>query len=169
MRAKALQILRAEQARQQVVVEMPDQWTYKRVKEALVDAYRMLRSSSGRVGPNSGAGYWPEMELEEGDYAPEIRRRPQYVTPMNVDRMEIVVCGWRDEDGGRHPAWLAGLTSTPDIKRKLEGWMFAQLNGVSDQDLCERRKWAQATFKRHRDKAATIIALRLNAAGLPVW
>jgi hypothetical protein len=144
-------------------------WTVKLVREALVDAFRLLRHTAGRVGPGGLKAAWPEY-FEAGDYPPEKTKTSPYHTRMTIARMEMVLFGWKDDEGLQHSAWLAGpLLDAPDLKAKLQAWVFAELRGEGDGELCDRKKWSKATFKRHRDRAAGIIAHRLNAAGVTVW
>lgn len=167
MKAAALHIIQ---------MEIPDYakgdqelWTVKLVKEALVDAFRLLRHTAGRVGPGGLKAYWPEY-FEAGDYPPEKTKTSPYRTRMSVARMEMVLFGWRDDKGRDYDAWLLGpLKLMPDLREKLEQWVLAELRGESDKDLCERKRWSLATYKRHRERAAGMIADRLNRAGVEVW
>lgn len=144
-------------------------WTVKLVKEALVDAFRLLRHTAGKVGPGGLKAYWPEY-FEAGDYPPEQTKTSPHRTRMSIARMEMVLFGWTDADGRKQAAWLRGpLEAMPDLREKLDAWIKAELNGTADSDVCERRKWALATFKRHRDRAAMMIAHRLNRLGVEIW
>lgn len=151
-------------------------WTVKLVKDALVDAYRMLRSSGGRVGPRGMKAAWPEYALDLADFNEQSiagtlkqqKAKPSYSTRMNPTRMEMVLFGWKDADGVQHPAWLVGIEQ-PELREKLEAWVFAELRGTASTDLCIYRGWALATFKRHRDRAAGIIASGLNTANAAPW
>lgn len=142
-------------------------WTIKLVKEALVDAFRLLRHSGGRIGPGGLKAAWPAFQNNPEDYAPTETKTSPYHTKMTITRMEQILLGWQDEDGHLHEAWLRGpLDLAPDLKKKLEAWVFAELRGEATVELCERQKWALATFKRHRDRAAGLIAQRLNTIGV---
>jgi hypothetical protein len=154
-------------------------WTPKLVKEALIDAFRMLNRTGGRVGPAGLKAYWPEYAVEGADFieqsiAGNLRQqrapKPSYATRMTVTRMEMVMTGWRDDEGVEHPSWLKGpLDAAPELRTTLLWWVHAELRGEATVELCKRRRFALATFKRHRDRAAGIIAQRLNAAGIEVW
>lgn len=61
------------------------------------------------------------------------------------------------------------LPSAPEHREKLEAWVLAQLRGQSSVDLAERRGWALRTMQWGRDKAAGIVAYRLNRLGVDVW
>lgn len=142
-------------------------WRPQRVREALVDAFRLLRATGGRVGPKGMQGYWPQFA---SDYAPKSTKTSPYSTRMTVTRMEMVLCGWKDEDGVSHDAWLQGeLLAEPDLKNALEAWIFAELRGEPIQDLCDRKKLSRATFYRWRDKASSMIAVRLNVEKIEAW
>ena len=151
-------------------------WTVKLVKDALVDAYRMLRHTGGRVGPSGMKAAWPTYALDRADFNEQSiagtlkqqRPKPSYSTRMNATRMEMVLCGWKDADGRQHPAWLVGIPDV-DLREKLEAWVFAELLGTASTDLCIYRGWSLATFKRHRDRAAGIVAQSLNAGAVLTW
>lgn len=152
-----------------------DLWTVKLVKDALVDAFRMLRHSGGRVGPRGMKAAWPEYAMDMADFNEQSiagtlrqqRPKPSYSTRMNPTRMEMVLLGWKD-DAGNHPAWLLTVPDA-DLRQKLEAWVFAELRGEATTDLCIRMDWPLATFKRHRDRAAGLVAQRLSMAKVEVW
>lgn len=154
-------------------------WTPPLVKKALVDAFRMLRRVGGRVGPADLKAFWPEYRLDQGDYVEQAisgtlkQNRPpaaSYETRITVTKMEACLLGWTDDDWKTHPAWLAGpLLDLPREREKLVAWIQAELRGENFKDLCERKRWALSSAKRHRDTAAGIIAHRLNSAKVEVW
>lgn len=168
MKARALHILQQMDIPEYATSDR-ELWTYKLVREALVDAFRLLRATGGRVGPQGMAAYWPDFHNPE-DFPEEKTRTSPYHTRMTTTRMEMVLLGGRDEDGRAVPGWLQGLPDTHvQYRPMLEAWIFAELRGESSVDLCERMKWPRATFKRHRDRAAGAIAIRLNVAKVEVW
>lgn len=185
MKAATLEILRQAEAEREREGWVPEHalgdaelWTFKHVKLALVDAFRMLRRVGGRVGPSGLKAAWPTYQLEQGDFVQQsinktlrpARSTAEYATAMTATRMEMILLGWTDQDGGQHSAWLAGrMLSVPEYREKLEAWVFAELRGESSRDLCERRKWALRTMQWQRDKAAGMIAERLNQARVGVW
>lgn len=172
MKAAALHILN-DAERERAIAERDayaaggaELWTYTRVKEVLVEAERRIRRTP-RVGPRADPAFWPEYMREEADAGKERRSLARWMT---VERMEHVMEGWTGPDGTQHQGWLAGpLLSYPDLREKLVAWVRAVLNDESSKALCERRKWSLASFKRHRDRAAYMIADRLNRAGVEVW
>src|ERR1700761_4701496 len=156
MKSSALQIAR---------LEIPDYargdqelWTPALVREALVDAFRLLRRTAARVGPGGLKAAWPEY-FEAGDYPPEVTKTSPYSSKMTVTRMEMILLGWKDRDGRDRPAWLAGpLLAVPEYREKLVQWVHSELRGENATELCLRKKWSYATFKRHRDRAAGMVA-----------
>jgi hypothetical protein len=176
LKAKAMLIVKRAEAESRGWVPAyaegdQDLWTPKLVKDALVGAFRLLRATAGRVGPGGQKVYWPEFQNHaETDFPSSATRVPISKTREDIRRMEIVLFGWKDADGHDHEAWLPGpLRHVPELRLKLEAWIFAELTEVTTVELCERRKWSRATFKRHRDRAAGMIAQRLNRANLPIW
>lgn len=145
-------------------------WTVKMVKRRLVDAHQLLNRIGSRVGPASIKAHWPEYQklVKEGDYPPEKPKTSPYAGRLTVAQMEMVF-GLRNPPG---PAdnWLAGpLLDLPREREKLMAWVQAELRGEHFKDLCERKRWALSSSKRHRDTAAGLIAHRLNMIGLEVW
>jgi hypothetical protein len=143
-------------------------WVPKLVKETLVGAYQMLSRVGGRVGPPSLRAAWVEYH-EPGDYPPEETRTSPYSGRMTVTQMERVVCGW-EAGGSFHAPWLAGpLMEVPELRDKLRAWIAAELRGEPSKELCERKKWAYRTFTWQRERAAGLVAQRLNLLGVEVW
>jgi hypothetical protein len=152
-------------------------WTPKLVREALVDAFRMLRRS-GPIGPSRLKAFWPEYRVDQADFVQQVinktlkpKRSPTYHTRMNVTRMEEVVLGWKDKDGHQHPAWLNDplLMVAEDLRIVLLAWINAELRGEAFKELCLRKGWTYNTYRGHRDRAAGIIAQTLNRARVEVW
>lgn len=144
-----------------------DLWTFKRVKEVLVEAERRNRATTPRVGPRRDPAAWPEYVR---DVADDDRRQKGFERWMTADRLQEVMEGWTDDHGTKHQQWLAGpLLAYPDLRQKLVEWIRAVLADESSKALCERKGWSLATFKRHRDRAAYLIADRLNRAGVEPW
>lgn len=185
MKSEALEILRQAEAEREREGWVPDYargdsdlWTFTLVKLALVDAFRMLRRVGGNVGPAKLRAAWPAYQIEQADFVQQSinktlrrsRSSPAYATAMTATRMEMVLVGWVDEDGISHPAWMQGpLLAVPEYREKLDAWVFAELRRESSRDLCRRKGWALRTMQWQRDKAAGMIADRLNRAKVAVW
>jgi hypothetical protein len=182
MKAAALEIIRQAEAGPQSWVPAhargeQDLWTFRSVKDVLVDSYTLLRRTGGRVGPQALKAVWPEHQVEQGDFVQQSLNRtlrhhsgrPQTSTEQQ-SRMEQVLLGWTDEAGQHQPGWLAGpLLIYPEFREKLIAWTLAEVRGEPLTALCERRRWVVRTAERHRDRAAGIIADRLNRSGVGVW
>lgn len=148
-----------------------DIWTPKLVRDVLVDAYRMLKKTGGRVGPARMKAYWPEFQsFDAGDVANEEQRRKaeqrssEYRTRMNITRMEMVLLG-----SNGLPAWMELVREAPDLQHTLIIFINAELRGDSAKELCIHHGWTYTTALTWRDRAAGIIAQRLNAANVEVW
>lgn len=177
MKAAALQILRTEIEIPAYAVGDQELWTPKLVKDALVEAYQVLSDTVGRVGPARMKAYWPEYHVDWGDLLAQAengvkprnrvyRRR----SSLDIERMEMALLGWKDRDGANHPAWLNGALLHYERPRKcLIAWVMAQHYGVTEVALCERLKWSRATFKRHKDFGAGVVAGSLNQIGVLPW
>lgn len=176
MKAKALQIISEATRDRGWVPEYArgtaELWTPKLVREALIDAHRMLKRIGGKVGPGPLKAWWPTFQNNPEDYADEEKQRrkaeqksDQYHTRMTPTRMELVLLG---KDG--EPPWLDGpLLLAPELRRVLLTWIKAELRGEAFKELCRRKVWTYTTALTHRDRAAGMIAQRLNAAKVPVW
>jgi hypothetical protein len=154
-------------------------WTAKLVKEALVEAYEVLSDTTGRVGPRSVKAYWPDYQIDGADFTIQsiagtntvgrMRVRRQR-TMREIGRMEIVLLGSKGPQGQDIPAWLNGTVAQYERPRKcLMAWVMCKHHGVTEKGLCERAGWPLATFKRHKDYAAGVIAHNLNQAGVEPW
>lgn len=152
-------------------------WTPALVKSALVEAHQVLSDTTDRVGPARLRAAWPEYYRDWGDL---IAQAENGVKPKNriyrrrssldIQRMEIVLLGARDRFGVMQPAWLNGSVTSYERPRKcLIAWVMCQHHGVTEKALCERNQWPLATFRRHKDFAAGVIAQNLNAGGVEVW
>lgn len=148
-----------------------DLWTPKLVRDVLVDAYRMLRKTGGHVGPARLKAYWPEFQsFDPGDTANEEQRRRaeqrggEYRTRMTVTRMESVLLGSHGL-----PPWMELVREAPDLQKTLRIFIGAELRGDSAKELCIANGWTYTTALTWRDRAAGIIAQRLNAAKVEVW
>lgn len=147
-------------------------WTPKLVRDALVDAYRMLRRIGGRIGPGHLKAFWPEYQVEPGDFVQQslnrtlrpTRTTPIYRLKITVERMESVLLG---ADG--LSAWLRIVPEAMELRETLRAFVRAELDGMPARELCRRRGWVYTTALTHRDRAAGIIAQRLNAAKVEVW
>jgi len=167
VKAKALHII--DQATLEAARSDRELWVPKRVKLVLVDAYRMNERVVRRPHPIGLRAAWPET-FEPGDYPPQKTKTSPYATDMTITRMERILYGWTDDDGVAQLGWLQALpVEAAEPRHKLEAWVKASIRGESSTLLCERKGWSLATFKRHRDTAAGLIARRLNGLGCEPW
>lgn len=175
MKAKARQIV--EEARREpgwvpaYATGTAELWTPKLVRDVLVDAYRMLKKTGGRVGPARMKAYWPEFQsFDAGDTVNEEQRRKadqrstEYRTRMNITRMEMVLLG-----SNGLPPWMELVREAPDLQKTLRIFIGAELRGDSAKELCIHHGWVYTTALTYRDRAAGIIAQRLNVAQVEVW
>jgi hypothetical protein len=146
-------------------------WTPKLVRDVLVDAFRMLNKTGGRVGPARVKAHWPEFQsFDLGDVVNEEQRRKaeqrstEYRTRMNVTRMEMVLLG-----SNGMPPWMELVREAPDLQKTLRIFIGAELRGDSAKELCISHGWIYTTALTHRDRAAGIIAQRLNCSGVDPW
>ena len=175
MKAKARQIIAAAAREPGWVPDYArgnaELWTPKLVRDAMVDAYRMLSRIGGRVGPAKLKAYWPEFQnFDPGDTANEEQRRKaeqrstEYRTRINVTRMESVLLG-----SNGLPPWIELVREAPDLQKTLRIFIGAELRGDSAKELCIHQGWVYTTALSHRDRAAGVIAQRLSAAKVAVW
>ena len=149
-------------------------WDAKSVRDALADAYRVLYASGGRVGHKPIKAAWPSYQLEPIDIAEQrlagninYGRMKAIIKPnaIEISRMEIVLLG----ANGMGP-WLNGaVTAYPDHRYVLIAAVEGQAKRYSGRDVARWLGMPEATFRLHRDFAASIIAKQLNRAGVPAW
>lgn len=153
-------------------------WTPKLVKAALVEAYEVYRDSIGRVGPRGQKAFWPEYYREWGDLIAQaeiggndVVRRRRRRSSLEIERADMVLIGWTDAEGRAHRSWLnlPELLPYERARKCLTAWVMCKHHGVTEVALCRRTGWPLATFKRHKEFSAGVIARCLNAAGVPVW
>lgn len=159
-------------------------WTPKLVKEALVGAIVVIELTSGRVGPSGVKCAWPEFTREfltkeelafEHIQAKNDRPRHRRISSKQIQRAELVMFGGKTPKGPMK-AWLAGpMTGYPDLQRKLTIWCLNEMKkelgrrSAPIRQICIRKKWAYSTFNYQRDKAAGMIAERLNRHEVDIW
>lgn len=159
-------------------------WTEKRVREALVQAFITVERSVGRVGPRAPRSGWTHFALDPADIweqrrtgSNEIGRkaRPQ-ITAKAIQRAELVLEGGRLPGGVRLEPWLSGMLAVyPKLRTQLEVWVLHELGKEfgwtrrSIKELCEACGWARSSFDRNISTAASVVAHRLNLAGLDIW
>lgn len=152
---------------------MLDQWTAEDVRRALAEAYRVLSASEGRVGHKRLKAAWPEHVVEWDDLVAQVQHKtmrktmPPKLRPtsIQIQRMEIALIGTR-----HMPPWLNGrVTSYPTGRKMLMASVMGSAHRYSGRQICEAFYWAEVTFRRHRDRAAAIVAQELNEAGVSVW
>lgn len=150
------------------------EWGTKPVRYALADAYRVLYASAGRVGHKPVKAAWPSYQLEPADIAEQRLagnihhgRMKAIIKPsaLDITRMEIVLLGT-----AVMPAWLNGaVTAYPDHRYVLIAAVEGQAKRYSGRDVAQWLGMPEATFRLHRDFAASIIAIQLNRTGIRVW
>lgn len=64
---------------------------------------------------------------------------------------------------------LARVMHYERARKSLVAWVMCKHHGVTETALCRRAGWSLATFKRHKEFAARMIAHRLNVLGVAVW
>lgn len=166
MKAKARAILTEAKWVPPHALSSKPMWTPKLVKMVLVEARRREKREP-RVAPRGDQAFWPGFVHEEQSKEAPKRGFERWMT---VDRMHQVIGVWTAPDRSQQQPWLAGpLLDYPELRQKLTEWIKAVLRDESGKLLCERKGWVYTTFCTHRDRAAGIIAQRLNAAGVAVW
>ncbi|MGV8830423.1 MAG: hypothetical protein ACOH2N_00485 [Devosia sp.] len=153
-------------------------WTSRLVKDALAKSFEVYRDSVGRIGPRGNKAFWAEYSLElddiktqeEIDENTRSRKRGRR-TGLEIQRADMILLGWKDENGVHQPAWLIhpDLVAYDWARKCLVAWVMCKHHGVTEKALCERNRWPLSSFKRHRDFAAGRIAHRLNLMGIEVW
>lgn len=156
-------------------------WDAKSVRDALAMAFRVLNATTGPVGHKRLKAAMPEYEYSAADIAEqrlmevEAQRKGETTmrkrllarikpTSHEISRSDLVLFG-----KGEHKAWLKLVAAYPDHRRILIAAVRGQARGMSGRKTAERLGVPLATFQRHRDFAADVIAKQLNAKGLEPW
>lgn len=140
----------------------PAVWTGKWVMKRIADAYLALYRLPGRELPAGFGRAWPAY-LDE--FADEVGRKStradrkttviKVATIQDIERMETVF---------RWPAEY--LADVPEARRALFKWASARLSGTDQRQLAAAFGMAPSTFRRFRLRAAGLLAMRLNSAGV---
>lgn len=153
-----------------------EQWTWKLVAAATARAIYVMRAIPTRVGPAGYRAHWPEIADEDGassDDEPTFRPNRD-----DVNKAEIVLLGYMDDDGLKHPGWLQGsLLAYEDLRTTFARWAEWAAKGKrrfdglpeTEEEFARRIGMSESSLRRARERAGAIIAMNLNAAGLPVW
>jgi hypothetical protein len=164
-----------------LTVNEQTEWTADIVKNEMVLAFEVLFDTTGRVGPRGHTSNWPEylQQVTTSDNAEQqlagtnsvgrMRARVQR-SAREISNMEKVLLGHRNKDGRNLPAWPIGFLQDSDgMRRCLVSWCIWEVRGWHAKKECKRRGWSYTTFRRLRDRAAEIIAFRLNEEGVDLW
>lgn len=153
-----------------------EQWTHRLVSAAYARALFVMRAIPTRIGPAGDRAFWPETYGEEDCITDdEPRFRPKL---RDITQAEIALIGFEDKNGRKHPGWLNGaLVAYPELRTTFSRWaIWASLgkrgfDGLSEteDDFANRQGMSESSLRRQREKAAGIIAMNLNEAGLKVW
>ena len=158
-----------------------EHWDGKLVLAKMIDAYKILYDTTGRVGPSRGGSSWPEMQLDAIDKAIQ-QRSEEAVTGLLRARVqrtskEVKLCdhvftGFKIRGVEYHP-WLwqflehkRGMKTC--VAMHVKGQAQADLRNVSfnAKKMCRRRDLAYSTFRSRRNDGARLIAQGLNELGV---
>lgn len=158
-----------------------DYWDGKLVISKMVDAYKILYDTTGRVGPSKGVSSWPEFKLDAIDKAIQ-QRSEEAVTGLLRARVqrtskEVRLCdhvftGFKISGIEYHPWLWQFLEGNPGMKTclamQIKGQAEADLRNVSfnAKQMCRRKGIAYSTYRARRNDGAKIIAFGLNELGV---
>jgi hypothetical protein len=144
-------------------------WTADEVKYELAEAYRVLRALPDLYKMRSARGYWPDITYEVGEVmemraqviAEGVRPRIQ-PTSRQIRHMEIVLLG-----EGARSGWIKEhMSDVPALKRTLVAAALWDASDTQFRTGCRRNGWSFSTTYWRLEKAATLLADRLTAAGV---
>lgn len=152
--------------------QIAEQWDRTLVKNAIIYAYRVLRAQPGIRRPGGLAAYWPEQGSTM--YADERQNRVRlHPKPHEISQSDAVLIGT-----ATMPSWMRWLEDADPAKARLLAmwsiWMshdcFMGGQRISEQEFARvKLKMPLATFKRHRDVAAALIAIWLQRNEVAPW
>jgi hypothetical protein len=157
------------------------QWDAKSVRDALAQAFRVLNATTGPVGHKRLKAAMPDYEYSKADIQEQklmeveaqrkgettVRKRLLARIKPNsheISRSDLVLFGKGDQK-----AWLKLVSAYPDHRRILIAAAKGQARGLSGRKVAERLGMPLATFQRHRDFAAGLIAKHLNEREIEAW
>lgn len=173
-------------------------WSQDAVKAAVIEAFSIDQLIGGRIGPKQYGSNMPDyfrdeqeiktLELLErlspekgGSDGAEWRRlqnerrsmmeKARRITPREVSRMEMILLG-----NDSSPSWLYHmLQQEGQPRQELEAYTVqsarCSLRGreFKENKFCKRMSWSYSGYRSRRDRAAGIIAFRLNDRGIGCW
>lgn len=173
-------------------------WTASTVKTALIEAFAINHLIGGRIGPKEFGSCMPDPgndwkdvliaeKLDEqseefggtrGERFAELKKeksiaiaRRRLISPAQVSQMETILLG-----RGKHRAWLSGylrdqIQPRACIEAYTMGTAVLELRGreLKENRMCKRHGWAYSTYRTRRDRAADLVAFRLNDDGIGAW
>lgn len=131
-----------------------DLWTPDLVKKALVQAVKFAAVAAGATGPRAMGSVNLGYELEYKERAARVLG----LTAAEVSRLEAAL-HWQ----------MRYLASLPGPATVLKHWLWCKVSRRKFGDVVEANGWAERTARWARDRAASTIAMGLNADGVAVW
>lgn len=161
------------------------EWTGPRVKQELVAAFECSYDVMGHVAPAQFGNSWPSYIVEETDLWHQrlsgtntigrMRARIQRKA-REVSSMTAVLVGMKLPGGRQTKPWLAEFLRPASWEfRCLERFAIdkAECNlrdvRYSMQKSADRARCPKNTFKSRVDRAAEMIAAKLNEMGVRAW
>jgi hypothetical protein len=142
------------------------------MRDALVYAIRVLRALPGG-GHKTQVGTWDFND--DWGYADEEQNNKQRLRPKasDITHMEVLLIG----QGKAKGLINAKVLSYPEHRRTLIRWALWVANGChspdgefeTEQEFAWRIRMEEATMKRHRDFAASVMARQANEQEITVW
>lgn len=165
-----MRALCALHARIVMVNDMHDQdidcWTPKLAGEVMVEAARWALTYGGPAGPASIRSSMPELAMDwidrmaqgwESVASQEPTKKRRNYWPAEVSQFERAIM-WP----------LEYLADHDGLARVLQLWLRCKITKQKFGAAVDEKKWSRATAYRNRDKALSIIAQGLHAAGVAV-
>ncbi len=151
-------------------------WGAGTVKDAIIDAYRVLDATERRPRPGKLKAAWPDTAIEWADVNGQGGRYKMPVpriapSSFRISCMMNVLVETRTIEGRTiFGGWFEGpIRGDPECREFLMLSSIARSRKVSEREICRAKGWNLSTFQRGRDKGAVIVADYLNRIGVSAW
>ena len=150
---------------------VPSAWDRTMVKNALIYAYKVMRTQPGPKRPRGHQAFWPDYAL---DYPRDRQNRSLiHPKPHEIAEADAVLIG-----RGDIPSWVQFIEEwDPEQARVLITWAiwmshdgFLGGERVTEAEFAKKKLGMPlATFKRRRDLAAVTMAIWLQRQKIAPW
>ncbi|KAB0269005.1 DUF6362 family protein [Microvirga brassicacearum] len=142
-------------------VDEGEGWTKRKVENRLAEAIKVVQWTTGRVGPASVKGFWPEVVRNFGELVGAAGENTLLVDGNRIRFQATSAQVTRAEEA---MMWPARYVTDRRILEVLNTWLACKAYRRPWRRIVEQRGWALATADRARARAVYQIITGLEAA-----